>query len=120
MRTDPKEVITELVGKRSYQFKARDFFQNNPHIFPIFVNYIISQAKGNRFLVDAYCGSGLFTIAGSDVFESCLGIEVNASAVRWAQNNALINGLENTKFQVREAQKIFDNIISLQQKLPLL
>lgn len=111
VRTDPKEVITELVGKRSYQFKAGDFFQNNPYILPIFVNYIISQAKGNRFLVDAYCGSGLFTISGSDVFESCLGIEVNASAVRWAQNNALINGLENIKFQVGEAQRIFDNII---------
>ena len=111
VQTDPKEVITESVGKRSYQFKAGDFFQNNPYILPVFVNYIISQAKGNRFLVDAYCGSGLFTIAGSDVFETCLGIEVNSSAVQWAQNNALINGLKNTKFQVGQAQKIFDNII---------
>lgn len=110
VRTNPKEVVTELVGKRCYQFKAGDFFQNNPYILPVFVDYIIDQAKGNRFLVDAYCGSGLFTIAGSDFFEICLGIEVNASAVQWAQNNALINNLKNIKFKLGEAQKIFDTI----------
>ena len=110
VETDNTKTITELVGKRSYQFKAGDFFQNNPFILPEFVDFILKQAEGNRYLIDAYCGSGLFSIAGAQYFEKSIGIEVNASAVQWAKNNAHINGLANCDFKVGEAEKIFEVI----------
>ena len=46
------------------RFLARDFFQNNPFILPAFTRYVREQAaaSGARFLVDAYCGSGLFAL----------------------------------------------------------
>ena len=48
-------------------FLAGDFFQNNPFILPAFARYVRDQARpsGARFLVDAYCGSGLFTLASA-------------------------------------------------------
>ena len=63
--TDYEAVIEERVGDLRLRFLARDFFQNNPFILPAFTAYVREQAaaSGARFLVDAYCGSGLFALA---------------------------------------------------------
>ncbi len=108
--TDHKKVITEQVGERIFQFKAGEFFQNNPFVLPIMVDYVIGQAKsdGHPFLIDAYCGSGLFSICGAEHFEQCMGIEISESAIQWARANANINKLNNCTFQVGDAKGIFE------------
>ncbi len=62
--TDYDTIITEQVDGLKLRFLARDFFQNNPFILPAFANHVCAQAAagGARFLVDAYCGSGLFAL----------------------------------------------------------
>ena len=63
VETDFKATATERVGDLTFQFLAGDFFQNNPFILPLFTGYVAKQAaSGGRFLVDAYCGSGLFAL----------------------------------------------------------
>lgn len=111
--TDPRELISERIGKVVYQFHAGDFFQNNPFILPEFVDYIIGQAKqggGARYLVDAYCGVGVFALAASPDFERVAGVEVNASAVKWANGNAAINHIKNCEFLLGQAEAIFAQI----------
>jgi len=58
------------------RFLARDFFQNNPFILPAFTAYVREQAaaSGARFLVDAYCGSGLFALSAASAFTQVAGI----------------------------------------------
>ncbi len=115
--TDPTVIASERIGKFVFQFLAGDFFQNNPFILPKLVDYVLEHARaggaeagGPRYLVDAYCGVGVFAICGSPHFERCAGVEINASAVRWANGNAAINRAANCEFFVGAAEAIFKEI----------
>ena len=110
--TDPEEVVTEQVGARIFQFKAGEFFQNNPFLLPEMVAYVAEEAAGDgaRHLVDAYCGSGLFAISASHLFKQCVGIEISAQAAHWARANAAINRLENCEFILGSASEVFSEV----------
>ena len=90
-------------------FLARDFFQNNPFILPAFVAYVRDQAAatGARFLVDAYCGSGLFALASAPSFERVAGVEISESSIRFARENAAANHIANATFLAGDASAIF-------------
>lgn len=107
--TDFDAVITETVGELRLRFLARDFFQNNPFILPAFTGYVREQAaaSGARFLVDAYCGSGLFALGCAPAFERVAGIELSESSIRFARENAAANGIANATFSAGDAASIF-------------
>jgi len=107
--TDYDAVIHEQIGDLKLHFLARDFFQNNPFILPAFTGYVREQAAGSgaRFLVDAYCGSGLFALTAAPAFEKVAGIELSASSIRFATENAQANGITNATFQAGDAVQIF-------------
>ena len=90
-------------------FLARDFFQNNPFILPAFTGYVRAQAaaSGARFLVDAYCGSGLFALACAPAFARVAGIEISETSVKFATENAAANGIANAVFRAGDAAQIF-------------
>jgi 23S rRNA (uracil1939-C5)-methyltransferase/tRNA (uracil-5-)-methyltransferase len=97
------------------RFLARDFFQNNPFILPAFTNYVRAQAaaSGARYLVDAYCGSGLFALTAAQSFTRVAGIELSESSIRFARENATANNLPNVTFQSGDAAQIFAGLPSL-------
>lgn len=115
--TDYDAVVTESVADPErpeapplrLKFLARDFFQNNPFILPAFTAYVRSQAaaSGARFLVDAYCGSGLFALVCAPAFERVAGIEISESSVAFARKNAELNGIANATFRAGDASAIF-------------
>jgi len=107
--TDYDATVTETVGDLKLHFLARDFFQNNPFILPDFTRYVRSQAaaSGARFLVDAYCGSGLFALTAAPAFERVAGIEISESSIAFARENAAANGIGNATFQAGDAAAIF-------------
>lgn len=110
--TDSRAVAVETAGGLKFQFAAGDFFQNNPHILEAFTEYVGEQAAlaGARFLVDAYCGSGLFCLTAAHRFEHAAGIEINESAIKWALKNAACNGVTNASFHCGVADSIFGEI----------
>ena len=113
--TNYDEVITETIQPEDggaplkLHFLARDFFQNNPFILPAFTGYVRKQAaaSGARFLVDAYCGSGLFALSAATAFTAVAGIEISESSIRFARENAAANGITNATFQAGDAAAIF-------------
>ncbi len=107
--TDYDAIVTETVGDLKLHFLARDFFQNNPFILPAFTGYVREQAaaSGARFLVDTYCGSGLFALTAARAFERVAGIEISESSVRFARENAAANAIANATFQAGDAAAIF-------------
>ena len=125
--TDYEAIITELIpqngaaatpprndsrpGSAALQLKflARDFFQNNPFILPAFTGYVREQAAGSgaKFLVDAYCGSGLFALSCAPAFERVTGIELSETSVKFATENAAANGITNAAFRAGDAAQIF-------------
>jgi len=107
--TEYDAVVTEEVGGLKLKFLARDFFQNNPFILPAFAGHVRAQAaaSGARFLVDAYCGSGLFALSSASAFERVAGIEISDTSVAFARENATANGIANAVFQAGDAAAIF-------------
>ena len=110
--TDYDAIITETVGDLKLRFLARDFFQNNPFILPAFTGYVRAQAaaSGARFLVDAYCGSGLFALTAAPAFERVAGIEISESSITFARENAAANRITNATFQSGDASAIFNGL----------
>ena len=109
---DPQEIVSERVGKLTFQFKAGEFFQNNPYILPDLVDYVASEAsaEGARYLVDAYCGVGLFALSTAKSFEQVAGVEISEPAVRWAQANCKISGIKNARLVIGKAEAIFKGL----------
>jgi len=121
--TDYDAVIHEVIGSQPstlnpqpgaakplrLHFLARDFFQNNPFILPAFTGYVREQAAGSgaKFLVDAYCGSGLFALSCAPAFERVTGIELSETSVKFATENAATNGIANAAFRAGDAAQIF-------------
>lgn len=112
VHTDTEAVAVETVEGLTFSFKAGEFFQNNPYILPKFTSFVREQAAatGNRFLIDAYCGSGLFALTAARAFKRVAGIEVSEPAIQWAKSNARENGIDNADFVNGSAEAIFAGV----------
>lgn len=115
--TEPRTIVTEYVNGYTFEFSAGEFFQNNNLILPIVTGYvkdnlqIPGSAEGEpNYLVDAYCGSGLFSITCLSGVSKVIGVEVSADSVKFAERNAKTNKIENATFIVGKAEEIFKNI----------
>ncbi len=110
--TDPRALITENVGPLRFRFQAGEFFQNNPFILERLIEHVRGEAGlgGMRFLIDAYCGSGLFCLSLAGNVERAAGIEISENSIRWARENALLNGIGNCDFLLGDAASIFSGI----------
>lgn len=111
-RNPISETVTTDTGDITFHFLAGDFFQNNPFILPDFTGYVAQQASscGAHYLVDAYCGSGLFSLCLAHKFNQVAGVEVSETAADWARRNAKLNEIDNATFLAASAEAIFADI----------
>jgi tRNA/tmRNA/rRNA uracil-C5-methylase (TrmA/RlmC/RlmD family) len=110
--TDPKAVAQDRVDEVTFEFIAGEFFQNNPSILPRFTQHVAQEAAadGLHFLIDAYCGCGLFALTAARRFERVVGVEISEQSIHWARHNAEKNALTNVDFLQGKAEAIFDEI----------
>ena len=117
--TDQKAISTEYIDSFQFQNTAGAFFQNNNSILPTFTDYIrqrivpaSSEDDENpiQYLIDAYCGSGLFTITLSSLFSSSMGIDIAGASIVSARENAAANKVSNTSFMHADASKLFKKV----------
>jgi tRNA/tmRNA/rRNA uracil-C5-methylase (TrmA/RlmC/RlmD family) len=110
--TDPKAVARDRVEDVTFDFIAGEFFQNNPSILPAFTRHIAEEASagGLKYLIDAYCGCGLFALTAAKHFERVLGVEISEQSIHWAKHNANLNKLANVDFLEGKAEAVFDTI----------
>ena len=112
VETEHRTPVSEKVGPLTFNFLAGDFFQNNPFILEAFTSHAADQASGpgQKYLLDAYCGSGLFGLSLASKFEQVVGIELSESSADWARRNALTNKIENATFIAASAENLFADI----------
>lgn len=125
--TDHKKIVREKVLDKHFQQNAGSFFQNNPSILGPFLSYMIDElilpthkiprvgraetsSDDERYLVDAYCGSGLFSISLAHHFTQTIGIELASDSLHYAKENAKLNKVDNAQFIVGQAQAIFKDL----------
>ncbi len=117
--TDQRAISTEYIDNFEFRNTAGAFFQNNNSILPRFTAYIreailpttqSTEAKPIKYLIDAYCGSGLFTITLSSLFESSMGIDIAGASIVAAKANATANNISNASFMTADASKLFEHV----------
>ncbi|MBU92687.1 MAG: SAM-dependent methyltransferase [Rhodobiaceae bacterium] len=110
---EPSALVEERVGNLIFQFRAGEFFQNNPFILPKLVDHVIHEAQGDiesKYLIDAYCGSGLFGLSGASYFQKVTGVEISQKSFLGAQANAKLNMITNAEFILGDASSIFEHL----------
>ena len=116
---DQRATSIEYIDDFEFRNTAGAFFQNNNSILPKFTDYIRkriipdpSKEKENpiKYLIDAYCGSGLFTITLSSLFSSSMGIDIAGASIVSARENAAANKVSNTSFMTADASKLFEEV----------
>ncbi|KAI1624644.1 TRM2 protein [Exophiala viscosa] len=115
--SDSNSFTTEYIADWTFVSRANSFFQNNNSILPTFIKYVRdnclprnTQGPPIKYLLDAYCGSGLFAIGLSPLFSSVLGIDIDAAGVEAARENAKLNGLTNAGFIAADADVLFKDV----------
>ncbi len=117
--TDSTAITTEFVDDFKFSNPAGAFFQNNNSILPTFTAYIRDHilprnnkdgSTSVKYLIDAYCGSGLFTITLSSLFSSSIGIDIAGGSIAWAKKNAEQNRVPNASFITADAAAIFKEV----------
>ncbi|KAL4802320.1 S-adenosyl-L-methionine-dependent methyltransferase [Aspergillus unguis] len=118
--TDQNATSVEYIDDYLFTNKAGAFFQNNNSILSGFTEYIRQQSLAPnitpnsdtpiKYLLDAYSGSGLFTITLSPLFKSSLGVDVAGDSIVSARENARANNLPNTGFAAADAATLFKDV----------
>lgn len=128
--TDNNAMSTEFIGDFTFTNRAGDFFQNNNSILKPFTDHIRehilpppppspsssgdSNQKPIKYLIDAYSGSGLFTITLSTLFPGgSIGIDIAEKSIAFARRNAALNGLAEEKqatFIAADAPRLFESV----------
>ncbi|KAJ8594394.1 S-adenosyl-L-methionine-dependent methyltransferase [Rhizopogon salebrosus TDB-379] len=116
--TNHKATVRDRVDSIYFQFPGHSFFQNNNSVLVPLTSYVrdaifpSSKSSGPTHLVDAYCGSGLFSLMLAPHFETVAGIELSAESIKSATENAIINRLPEGKcsFLAGDAANIFSTV----------
>ncbi|GAA6063380.1 hypothetical protein JCM10212_001479 [Sporobolomyces blumeae] len=122
--TDHHATVREQVATNEFEQQAGSFFQNNNSILPSLLDYIrdavgvkpsgsADPTRDKTYLVDAYCGSGLFAISLADQFDRIEGVEIDKASIKWAKKNAEYNkglGRGEIGFRDGKAEAIFGDI----------
>ena len=84
----------------------------NPFVLPLLITHVSSVAAGPgiTYLVDCFCGSGLFSLSLAARFQEVIGIEVSSKAVQCARENAVRNSIENASFVCNRVESLFENL----------
>jgi tRNA (uracil-5-)-methyltransferase len=119
--TDNNATSTEYIDDFVFTNTAGAFFQNNNSILPVFTQYIrdhimppspTSSKSQIMYLIDAYSGSGLFTITLASLFTSSTGIDIAASSIISARENASLNKIPPSQctFIAADAPELFKSV----------
>lgn len=102
------------VAPENWEVPPDSFFQNNFHLLPRLVEVVREQlrASGARFLIDAYCGVGFFSVELADAVESFVGIELDQQAVKAARRNAAARQRQNGEFLLGRTEDLLPQVLS--------
>ena len=101
-----------------FQVKPQAFFQPNTMIAEkiygqgltlLREHFSVEELAAMR-AYDLYCGTGTIGIVLSRAVQSVVGVELNASAIESAKENAMLNGIKNIEFFVGDVKKVLDEL----------
>ncbi|MCL5781013.1 MAG: 23S rRNA (uracil(1939)-C(5))-methyltransferase RlmD [Firmicutes bacterium] len=109
-----REYIFDYLKDLKFKISAASFYQVNPLQTEVLYNRVLQLAdlKGNETVVDAYCGIGTIANFLARHAGRVIGMEIVPDAVADARENALLNGLANTKFIPGSVESLLPNMVA--------
>ena len=109
-----KDYIHEklTIFNKTYKYKLLDtgFTQPNPKVNQKMIEWVIKNIKPlpNSNLLELYCGLGNFTLPLSKEFDKVLATEVSKASIKSANENVMLNKIDNIKFVRLSAQELVE------------
>ncbi len=96
----PGNRVLRSVKGKILRVPATGFFQANSTLVDTMVDAVVqaSAPSGAETLLDAYCGSGLFSLFLAPRVERLFGVEADREAIRCAEENLREEGVPNGEF----------------------
>lgn len=110
-----KEAIVDEVAGMRFRVSATSFFQVNPLQTEVLYERALAYAglTGKETVLDVYCGVGSLTLFLARRARRVYGVEVVEEAIRDAEENARLNGIENVTFLVGEAERVLPKLAAI-------
>ena len=101
------------VAPEGWEVPRDSFFQNNFHMLPELIETVRRHLRnsGARYLVDAYCGVGFFSVELADLIERYIGVELDQLAIRAARRNAVNRGRSNGEFVAGRTEELLPALL---------
>ena len=96
----------EEINNIKYKVSYKAFFQVNRNVASKMFKLVEDFTNNNDCVLDLYSGVGTLGLSASKKAKNVLGVEINKDAVYDANQNALINNLNNAKFIYSDASNI--------------
>ena len=97
--------IEDILCSKKFRISPLSFYQVNrsqaEKLYTTAKNY--ADLNGNETLLDLYCGTGTIGLTMADNCKELIGVEIIEDAVKDAEINAQINGINNTRFICADA-----------------
>jgi 23S rRNA (uracil-5-)-methyltransferase RumA len=108
-------IKVSLNNNSSFKVGIASFFQNNIPGFELILefvsNFINNSNVENNILYDLYCGVGLIGQSFAKHYKEVIGFDINQENIQYANENAELNNLSNTKYFLHD--------LSSTEKLPV-
>lgn len=97
---DQKDAVMRMIKGKKFLVQREGFFQANLYLTDQLVDEVcrLAESQEMNILIDAYCGSGLFSIFLAPYAQSVVGIEISEKSVKYAQINAANADVKNVRF----------------------
>ena len=103
-----KDKIADQLSDTTFKISDQSFYQINSSqtekLYQQAIEY--AQLTGEETVLDTYCGIGTIGLYMAPVAKHVYGVEVVPSAIKDAQQNATLNGFENTTFVCGKAEEV--------------
>ena len=108
-KKNEKGSIIRIVKGNNFLVPSDGFFQANLSLTDKLVDEVCLFCSVNKVntIVDAYCGSGLFSVFLSSFAENVIGIEINEKSVKYARINTENFGVKNAEFIHGDIEDVF-------------
>ena len=106
--------FTLRVYPEQWDLPPDSFFQVNFHQLPTMVNAVgdLLLDADTKYLIDAYCGVGFFSLSLAEKVESYVGVEVDHRAILSARKNAETMKRSNGSFIQAPTEDVIDDLVA--------
>lgn len=114
----PRRYVTRRVGEMDLTVPSGGFFQGNLFLTETLVERTVESCASEEpdRVLDACCGSGLFSLFLAPRVREVIGVEISGAAVRCAERNAERHNITNARFMQGDLDVVLTGMASKEER----